>query len=150
MKKRPKKFPVKYENGTIYVTQKGTAKKAEKPFRECLMYDIWKTQWSKGYRGVKLEERVARIFNEVIEDLRVNGFTDDAVINWLDHLRNCYVKMPRRAPRKKVKKEFDAKGLPKVGKTPLDEPTAEFLAALKEFIASEKWASDALKVDKTR
>jgi len=146
MKKRPKKFPVKYEQGIRYITGKRTTKEAEKPFRECLMYDIRRRQ---PYRSAKLEERIARIFNEVIENFRVNGFTDDGLINWLDRLRNCYMQMPRHKPRKKVKKEFDANDVPKVTKKPLGPQESALLAAVKYLNKHEKRPSDGLKVPKT-
>jgi hypothetical protein len=132
--KRPLKFPLKFEKGIRLITRKQTATKAEKAFNS---YYSWLLENIYEHARPELEKE--------IESARKAGWSDYSIRLH----RRKYVQMPRRKPRKKVKKEFDAKGLPKVGKTPLDPRTAEFLGALKDVIAHEKWTSDALKVDKS-
>jgi hypothetical protein len=60
-----------------------------------------------------------------------------------EFLRGEYAKMPRRAPRKKVKMKFDANGIPKVIKT---THAAEDLA----LIAYIKMTEIGPKVPKSR
>jgi hypothetical protein len=140
---RPLKFPLKYEKGIRYVAPKGTTNEAEKPFREMLAFRIGHLQMAK--RGKADEKLVQKKVEEIIDDLKENGF-DQPFFEMCCH---DYAAMPRRALRKKVKKEFDANQIPKVTKTPLDEKTSALFATVKYLHKQEKSSSDALKVPKT-
>jgi len=100
MKKRPKKFPVRYENGIRYITQKDTTKEAEKAFESFLP---WLTRQRQIARFGRFdEELVKKWVREDIDHVKDKGFDEDK----LDALHDAYPNMPRRAPRKKVKKNL--------------------------------------------
>ena len=123
--KRPLKFPVKYDKAIIGITRKRTVKEADKAFRAFYVFQIHKFQIAKW--GNANEERVQQIVEENIEHLRTVGFDE----GFYHNCQHDYAAMPRRAPRKKVKKEFDANEVPKVTKTPLDSQISALLGYIK-------------------
>jgi hypothetical protein len=144
--RRPLKFPLKYEKGIRLITRKGTAKEAEKPFREFLAHKIRETEVARGrYRAAALDTIVAQFVEETIEVLQEKGFDED----YLEMCRRGYAEMPRRAPRKRPKKEFDAKGLPKMPKTPENRAIMREFIRIRQQNLDQKSASSELKVPKT-
>ncbi len=71
---------------------------------------------------------------EAIEVLEEKGFDQ----NSFEFFRSEYAKLPRRAPRKKVKINFDANKLPKVTKRPLDHLESAALIYLRDTFDGEK------------
>lgn len=132
--KRPKKFPVKYEKGIRYVTRKDTTKEAEKAFETFCAYQI--RQMLVARYGRSDEELVKKQVRENIDHLKAEGFVDDEYLHFLDLCRNAYISMPRRKPRKKPKKEFDEKGVPKMANTP------ENLALMRELMRIRRQSLD--------
>ena len=128
--KRQLKFPLKFEKGIRYVTNKRTTTEARKAFEKFYLLKIRELQIAKW--GVVNEQLVQKRLAENIAGFQQSGFDQESA-EWL---RREYVKMPRRAPRKKVKKEFDANGIPKVTKTPL-EPELSALLALTKLTKSD-------------
>ena len=128
------KFPLKFERGIIKITRKRWVKEAEKAFNS---YYAW--LWEN------IQEWARPVLEKDIESAHKVGWSYDS---FRRHLKR-YAQMPRRAPRKKVKKEFDANGLPKVTKTPLGPQESALLAAVKYLNKQEKSASGGLKVPKT-
>jgi hypothetical protein len=124
--KRPLKFPLKFEKGIREITNKDTTKEALKAFTVLLLSELRGIQVAKFGRFD--EALLQKQLRENIERFREKGFEEE----WLfERLRREYIKLPRRAPRKRVKKEFDANGVPKVTKTPLDAQLSAFLGYLK-------------------
>jgi hypothetical protein len=130
--KRPLKFPLKYEKGIRLITRKGTAKEAEKAFRDLYIFEIRNLQIRKW--GKANEERVQEIVKENIEHLRTVGFDEVFYFRCQDD----YAQMPRRAPRKKMRKSLDAFGIPKLTKKPLDTQVSATLAGIKLVKKQEK------------
>jgi hypothetical protein len=119
------KFPLKYGKGIIGITRKRTVKKAEKAFQEFSVYQFRHFEIAR--HGAADEARIKEKVKEYIDHLREFGF-DEAHFHLCQH---DYARMPRRAPRRKVKKEFDANGVPKVTKTPLDSQVSALLGYIK-------------------
>ena len=141
--KPSKKYPCKFEKGIRVITRKDTTKEALKPFEDLLLSDRRGFQVAKfGRFDETLAQKEAR---ELIEYFRANGFLEHE----LEHLRYAYAKLPRRAPRKKVKKEFDAKGLPKMPKTPENRALMREFIRIRQQNLDQKSASGELKVPKT-
>jgi hypothetical protein len=135
--KRPTKFPLKFEKGIIGITRKHTIKEALKAFESFLLEK--KRERCRRKHGRIDESWVQRELRESLEMFRQEGFARDG----FEFLRGEYAKMPRRAPRKKVKMKFDANGIPKVIKT---THAAEDLA----LIAYIKMTEIGPKVPKSR
>ena len=123
--KRPLRFPLKFEKGIREVTGQRTTTPAMKAFGELLSSKI--RDLEKYNRGSVNEERVQEKLRETLEVLRERGFDQ----SYFEMMRREYLKLPRRAPRKRVKKEFDANDVPKVTKTPLDPRLSALLGYLK-------------------
>ena len=141
--KRPLKFPLKYEKAIRLITRKGTAKEAERPFKEMLVSQSRSLQIAKRRRTDErlVQERV----EELVQHLRKEGFDEI----FFELCCSDYAAMPRRAPRKKVKKEFDAKGLPKMPKTPQNRALMRAFIRIRQQNVDQKSPSGELKVPKT-
>ena len=123
--KRPLKFPLKFEKGIREIARKHTTKEALKAFK---IFYLSKLRELQGARWGKVNEALAQEqLRENIEKFREKGFDQE----FFELLQREYIQMPRTAPRKKVKKEFDANGVPKVTKTPLDPQVSALLGYLK-------------------
>jgi len=123
--KRPLKSPVKFEKGIRYATRQRTTKQAEKQFDFLYLSIIREFQIAN--RGNVNEALAQQRLRENKEGFREKGFE----LEFLESLRREYDKLPRRAPRKKIKIKFDANGIPKVTKTPLDPRVSALLALAK-------------------
>jgi len=141
--KRPLKFPLKYEKGIRLITRKDTTKEAEKAFEEFYLFQIRELQIAK--YGKSNEALVQKVAKENVEYLRGQGAFDEAFFN---QCKYHYAQMPRRAPRKRVKKEFDAKGLPKMPKTPENRALMREFIRIRQQNLDQKSTSGALKVPK--
>jgi hypothetical protein len=123
--KCPLKFPLKFEKGIREITRKRTTKEALKAFEVFYLSKIREFQVAKWGR---VNEALAQeLLRENIEGFREKGFDQ------IFFERYCYdyEKMPRRGRRKRVKKEFDANGIPKVTKRPLDKELSALFGYLK-------------------
>jgi hypothetical protein len=114
--KRPLKSPVPFEKGKRLITNKRTKKQADKAFNS---YYAW--LWEN------ISESQQSVLEKEIESARKTGWSYDSIRLH----RRKYVQMPRRAPRKKSKKEFDANDVPKMTKTPLDPKLSALFGYLK-------------------
>jgi hypothetical protein len=124
--KRPLKFPLKFEKGIREITRKRTTKEALKAFKDFYVFKVREGQVSKWGR---VDEALAQeLLRENIEGFREKGFEEE---EFFETMRRDYAAMSRRAPRKKVKKEFDANRIPKVTKTPLDPRLSALFGYLK-------------------
>ena len=140
--KRPLRFPLKFEKGIREITNKDTTKEALKPFEVLLLSELRAIQVGKFGR---VDEALLREqLRENIEYFRANGFSKE----WFERLRHAYTAVPRRAPRKRVKKEFDAKGLPKMPKTPENRALMREFIRVRQQNLDQKSTSGALKVPK--
>src|SRR5262245_6157698 len=144
--KRPLKFPLKYEKGIRLITRKDTTKEAEKAFTVFYLFKIRELQIAK--YGRSDEALVQKLAKENVEYLRGlgQGAFDEAFFNCCKY---DYAQMPRRAPRKRVKKEFDAKGLPKMPKTPENRALMREFIRIRQQNLEQKSASSELKLPKT-
>jgi len=123
--KRPLKFPLKFERGIKEITRKRTTKEALKAFKSFVLEKLLAKQKRKF--GNTNKTIAQQELHEALEVLQEEGFTQSR----FESLRSEYVKMPRRAPRKKVRIKFDANGCPKVTKTPLDPQLSALFGYLK-------------------
>ena len=123
--KRPRKFPLKFEKAIIGITRKRTVKEAEKAFGDFYTFQVRQMQVARFGRSD--DNRVHEIVAENIESLRTTG-VDEGFYN---RCRHDYAQMPRRSPRKKPKKVFDANGIPEVTKTPIDPRVSALLGYIK-------------------
>jgi hypothetical protein len=98
--KRPLKFPLKYEKAIRLITRKGTAKEAERPFKEMLVSQFRHFQIAK--RGRADERMLQEKVEELVQHLKEKGFDQ----SFFEICCRDYAAMPRRAPRKKVKKNL--------------------------------------------
>jgi hypothetical protein len=114
--KRPLKFPVSFDKGKRLITNKRTKKQADKAFKA---YYAW--LWEN------ISESQRSILEKDIESARKAGWRH----YYITLHRKKYVQMPRRFPRKKPKKKFDANKIPKVTKTPLDDQLSALFGYLK-------------------
>ncbi len=125
--RRPLKFPLKFEKGIRGrdgITRKRTTKEALKAFESFLLIKL-RERCQRKFGRID-ESWVQRELREALEMLRQEGFTRER----FEFLRDEY-QTGRRAPRKRVKKEFDANGIPKVTKTPLDPKLSALFGYLK-------------------
>jgi hypothetical protein len=124
--KRPLKFPLKFEKGIREITRKRTTKEAVKAFE---VFYLFKVREGQVVKWGRVDEALAqKLLRENMEGFREKGFEEEW---WFEMARCDYAKMKRRVPRKKVKKEFDANGVPKVTKTPLDPQVSALLGYVK-------------------
>ena len=121
---------VPFKKGLKLITGKRSHGEALYAFRKYL--DEWfsKTNHPK-YRDAKTRAKAVR---ELIAAYERDGFTWEEI--GIHYQR--YRLSPRRAARKKRKKEFDANAMPKVTKTPLDEELSAYLAWVKMRKTEEK------------
>jgi hypothetical protein len=141
--KRPLKFPLKYEKAIRLITRKGTAKEAERPFKGMLVSQFRYFQTAKWRRTD--ERLVQEKVEELVQHLKEEGF--DQI--FFERCCGDYAAMPRRAPRERVKKEFDAKGLPKMPKTPENRAIMREFIRIRQQNLGQKSASGELKLPKT-
>jgi hypothetical protein len=123
--KRQLKFPLKFEKGIREITGKRTTKEALKQFKILLLSELHGIE--RGKFGRVDEARLQERLRETLEWFRKTGFDK----GWVEKLRREYIKLPSRKPRKKAKIKFDANGIPKVTKTPLDTELSALLGYLK-------------------
>jgi hypothetical protein len=123
--KRTLKFPLKFEEGIRNITRKRTTKQALKAFEKFYLSKLLHFQM---VRFGNTDEAIAREeLRDIIEALREKGFEQDDC-EWL---KRGYQERPRHRPRKKVKIKFDANGIPKVTKTPLEPQLSARFAYLR-------------------
>ena len=123
--KRPLKFPLKFEKGIRFITGKRTATEARKAFKDFYLFKL--RHFQKARWGAVDEQLAQKRLAENIEGFQEKGF-EKAVC---EGLKRDYQQLPRRAPRKRVKKEVDANGIPKVTKTPLGPQLSALLKGAK-------------------
>jgi hypothetical protein len=98
--KRPLKFPLKFEKGIREITRKRTTKEAMKAFNIFYLSQLRESQVRK---YGKVNEALAQAdLQETFQVLREKGFEQ----GFFEMARCDYEKMPRRARRKKVKKNL--------------------------------------------
>ena len=121
---------VPFKKGLKQITGKKRHREALCEFRKYL--DEWFSKMDHPkYQDAKIRAQAVR---ELIAAYERGGFTWEEI--GIHYQR--YRWRPRRSPRKKVKKKFDAKGLPKLTKTPLDEELSAYLAWVKVRKTEEK------------
>lgn len=112
---------VPFKKGIKRITGKKRHREALYAFRKLLEEEFLDPHFPRKYRDPGIRTKA---IDELIAAYERDGFAPEEV----ERRTLQYQSLPRRKPRRKIKKEFDAKGLPKMRKTPED------LAIMREFI----------------